>query len=66
MFKLFWTDKLIDKLVEYINKNIELYPPPEDTQFPYRWKPILRQELYAYLAVLIYIGLYIESSIKNY
>ena len=66
LFKLFWTDKLIDKLVEYINKNAELHPPPEDAQFPHRWKPTLRQELYAYLAVLIYIGLHIESSIKDY
>ena len=66
LFKLFQTDKLIDKLVKYINKNIELHPPLEDAQFPYRWKPTLRQELYVYLAVLIYIGLYIESSIKDY
>ena len=66
LFKLFQIDKLIDKLVEYINKNIELHLPLEDMQFPYRWKLILRQELYIYLAVLIYIGLYIESSIKDY
>ena len=66
LFKLFQTDELIDKLVEYINKNVELYPPPEDAQFPRRWKPTLRQELYAYLAVLIYIGLHIEGSVEDY
>ena len=66
MFKLFWTDELIDKLVEYTNKNAELHPPLEDAQFPRRWKLTSRQELYVYLAVLIHIGLHIESSIKDY
>jgi len=52
--------------VEYINKNAELYLALEDKEFLRRWRPILRQELYIYLAVLIYIGLHIESSIKDY
>ena len=66
IFKLFQPDELIDRLVEYTNKNAELYPPPEDKDFPRRWKPTSRQELYAYLVVLIYMGLHIESSIKDY
>ena len=52
--------------MEYINKNAELYPAPEDKEFLRRWRPTSRQELYAYLAVLIHIGLHIESSIKDY
>jgi len=66
LFKLFWTDELIDRLVKHTNKNAKLHPPPEDKDFPRRWKPTSRQELYAYLAVLIHIGLHIESSIKDY
>ena len=66
IFKLFQTDELVDRLIEYINKNIELHPFSEDKDFLYRWTPISRQKLYAYLAVLIYIGLYIESTIKDY
>jgi len=66
LFKLFWTDELLNKLVKYTNKNTELHPPPEDAQFPHRWKPTSKQELYVYLAVLIHIGLHIESSIEDY
>src|ERR1700733_12535574 len=66
LFKLVWIDELIDRLVKHTNKNAKLHPPPEDKDFPYRWKPTLRQELYAYLAVLIYMGLHIESSIEDY
>ena len=36
LFKLFWTDELIDKLIEYTNRNAELHPPLEDAQFPRR------------------------------
>ena len=66
IFKLFQPDKLINQLIEYTNKNTELYPPPKDKDFPRRQKPTSRQELYAYLVVLIYIGLHIKSSIKDY
>jgi len=52
--------------VEYTNENAKLYPPPEDKDFPCRWKPTSRQELYAYLAVLIYMGLHIENTITDY
>ena len=66
LFRLFWTDELLNQLVEYTNKNAELHPAPEDKEFSRRWRPTSRQELYAYLAVLIYIDLHIESSIKDY
>ena len=66
IFKLFQTDELVNRLVEYINENVELHLFLEDKDFPRRWMPIFRQELYAYLAVLIYMGLYIESTIEDY
>jgi len=59
-------DKWIDRFIEYINRNIELHPAPEDKDFLHRWKPISRQEIHTYLVVVIYIGLHIESSIKDY
>jgi len=52
--------------MEYTNGNAELYPAPEDKDFLHRWKPTSRQEMHAYLAVVIYIGLHIESSIEDY
>ena len=65
MFKLFFTNKIIDKLAEWTNKYTELYPI-EEAKFAYKQKPTNRQELYAYFGVLIYIGITIESSIKDY
>ena len=56
----------MDKLVEWTNKYIELYPAEEKAEFTYKWKPTDRQELYAYFSVLIYMGITIESSIKDY
>ena len=66
IFKLFFTDNIIDKLAEWINKYAELYPVEEEAEFARKWKPIDRQELYAYFKVLIYIGITIELSIKDY
>jgi len=55
----------MDKLVEWMNKHAELYPP-EETERPRPWQPICKQELYAYFGVLIYMGITIESCIKDY
>ena len=66
LFKLFQTDKVVNQLIEYTNRNIELYPPLEELGFLRVQRPTLRQELYVYLAVVIYIGLHIKSSIKDY
>ena len=55
--------------MQYINRNAELYQILEDKTLkgrPRKWKPILRAELHIYLAVLIHIGLHVESSIKEY
>jgi hypothetical protein len=30
IFKLFWTDELLNMLIEYINRNIELYLTSEE------------------------------------
>ena len=32
IFKLFFTDELLDKLAEFINRNVELYPTPLERQ----------------------------------
>ena len=66
IFRLFFTNKIIDKLAEWTNKYAELYPVEEEAEFTRKWKPTDRQELYAYFSMLIYIGITIESSIKDY
>ena len=66
IFKLFFTDEIMDKLAEWTNKYTELYPAEEKVKYKHKWKLTNRQELYAYLSVLIYIGITIESAIKDY
>ena len=34
LFRLFWTDELMDQLVEYMNKNAKLHPIIKKKDFP--------------------------------
>ena len=36
LFKLFWNDELINRLVEYTNENTKLHPLLKDKDFLYR------------------------------
>jgi hypothetical protein len=56
----------MDRLVEWINKHVELYPSDEENEYPRPWQPICKEELYAYFGVLIHMGITIESCIKDY
>ena len=66
LFSLFFTDKIVDKLVKWINRYTKLYPLNKEKENLYIQQLIYRQELYAYFKVLIYIGLTIELAIKDY
>ena len=66
LFSLFFIDKIIDKLIEWTNKHAELYPLDKEAEYPRLQQPTCKQELYAYFAVQIYIGITIESCIKDY
>ena len=66
LFSLFFIDEIMDKLVAWTNEYIELYPLNEETEHLRAWQPTCKQELYAYFAVLIYMGITIESSIEDY
>jgi len=63
---LFFTDNIINKLIEWMKKHAELYLSDEDKENLYLWEPTHKKELYAYLAVLIYIGITIKLAIKDY
>ena len=66
VFSLFFTDKIMDKFVEWTNKYAELYPPDKEKEHPRAQQLIYKQELYAYFSVLIYIGITIELCIEDY
>ena len=56
----------MDKLVKWTNKFKELYPPDKEKEYLQVWEPTCKEELYMYLAVLIYIGITSESCIEDY
>jgi len=66
LFNLFFIDKIMDKLIEWTNKHAELYPPNKEKEHLCVWQLTCKQELWAYFAVLIYMGITIESCIKDY
>jgi len=69
IFKLFFTDEIMDKLVEWTNKYAALHPAKEEARQLHRprlWLPTCREELYAYFGVLIHMGITIESAIEDY
>jgi Transposase IS4 len=66
IFSQFFTDKIVDKLVEWTNKYAELHLSDGKRLQARRWQPTYREELWAYFGVLIHIGLTHESSIEDY
>jgi hypothetical protein len=69
LFSLFFTEEIMDKLVEWTNEYAELHPTPKEKapkERAWPWQPTCREELYAYLAVLIHMGLTSESCIEDY
>ena len=72
LFRLIWTDDLLEELVVYTNEYTKLYPYQEykdksrKVWSPCKWKPTTARELLIYLAVTIYIELSPESDIEEY
>jgi len=59
---------MVEKIVEWTNEYAELHQPAEEERPMGRerpWKPISREELYAYFAVVISIDITIEPAIKD-
>jgi hypothetical protein len=59
IFKLLFTDKILDKLIEWTNKYAELYLLRRILL------PICKEESYTCFGVLIYMGITIESAIED-
>ena len=66
LFSPFFIDKIIDKFIEQTNKYIKLHPLDKDNKHLYLQQLIYKQELYTYFTMQIYIGITIESYIKDY
>ena len=77
LFTLFFTDSVIDRIVQCTNVNAEeIRADPvasraqnirfhnSDNQRP--WKPVASSEILAYLGILIYMGIYTTPNINDY
>lgn len=69
IFQLFFTEDIMDKLVEWTNQFAELHRPSDKEAplgNPRAWEPTSRTELYAYFGTLIYMGITTESCVEDY
>ena len=77
LFALFFTDSVIDRIVQCTNVNAEsVRADPASSralnirfhdscnQLP--WKPVTSSEILAYLGIIIYMGIHVEPHIANY
>jgi hypothetical protein len=61
IFKLFFTSKVVDKLVEHTNLNAELNPR---TNRPF--KPCGKDEMYTYIGITLVMGIHPEPQARQY
>ena len=65
IFSLFFTESILETLIRYTNEYAFLYSGPK---IPHSrtWAPITISEFRAFLGVSIWMGLHIQSSIKDF
>jgi hypothetical protein len=66
IFNLFFALEQMHILVENTNKNRPFHQMGPQNRYALDWKDTFVEELYAYLGILIYIGLYPENDIDQY
>ena len=67
LFCLYYTPKIVNKIVRYTNKYIQ---EPQEQSIHYTrvgtWYPTHTREIYIYLAIRIYMTLYVQNKISSY
>ena len=69
LFKLFFTERWLEKIVQYTNINAIRIQDEEATgETPHQryWHPVTKYELYAYFAGVIHMGIHKEAQIEDY
>lgn len=67
IFDLYYSPEIIDKLVQYTNNYVrEPEVPGKPCARADAWYPTWRTELYAYLAIRIYMTIHIENELSDY
>ena len=65
IFSLFLTESILETLVQHTNKYAFLFPGPKNSHSR-PWIPTTISELRAFLGVSIWMGLHLESGIKDF
>lgn len=67
LFRLVFTEELLEELVAHTNKYAELHPTKKKNATKIRpWTNTTTTELLAYFAVIIHMGIHIEPDIADY
>lgn len=67
IFSLYFSDPILENIVQSTNKHVERAPSPKQPNArAHEWVPLTVQELRTYLGIIIYQGLHIEKSLKDY
>ena len=66
VFSLFFSDEILQKLVDYTNEYAMEHSSNEDKPYARKWYSTSLHELRAYIATYIYMGIHIESSVPDY
>ena len=67
IFSLFFTEEILQKLINYINQYAESLDTDHiDKSYARTWFPIIVKELRAYIATFIYMSLHLETCIEDF
>ena len=66
VFSLFFNDDILIKFVEYTNEYAAKHVSEEDKPFARKWYPTSLEELRAYIATYIYMGMHSQSEVPDY
>ena len=66
VFCLFFSDEILHKITEYTNEYAAEHASNEDKPFARKWYPTSIQELRAYIATYIYMGIHSQSKVSDY
>ena len=65
VFRLFWTDEIVQNLCHDTNEMARQRPLPERHR-AVSWYNVTPNEMYRYLAILVHMGVYREAAVHNY
>ena len=65
LFQLFFTDKILESLIQYTNEFAELYQLKEESKLSRKQEPTQLEELRIYIIVYIQNGVYYQHNIED-